>query len=99
MIKKISELTEQDKVKFMRNVKKSMLLEQGMPWDIMEPMIQADIDAAFDDEKFAKMDPEFAVDAAYMRREFGKKKPSIVDYMLWSAKFVTHSEYVDIGDD
>ena len=35
MIKKISELTEQDKEKFLKNVKKSMALEQGIPWERM----------------------------------------------------------------
>ena len=47
------------------------------------------------DEKFVKMDPDFRIDAAFARKEFGDKKPSLVDYMLWSLKFVTKSEYVN----
>ena len=99
MVKKISELTEQDKEKFLKNVKKSMALEQGIPWAMMEPMIQAELDAVFDENSCYKNDPAFAKDAELMRKEFGKNKPSIVDCMLWSGKYVTHSEYVDIGDD
>ncbi len=44
------------------------------------------------------MDPDFAIDAAYARKEFGKKKPSLVDYMLWMGKFVTNSDEVEIPD-
>ena len=41
------------------------------------------------------MDPDYRIDAAYARKEFGDKKPELVDYLLWMLKFVTHSEYVD----
>ena len=60
--------------------------------------MQAEIDATFDDEKFAKMDPDAAIDAAYARKEFKGVKPSLIDYMLWSMKFVTKSEYVEIAE-
>ena len=99
MIKKISELTEQDKERFLEHVKKSMALEQGIPWDMMEPMIQSELDAVFDYYSCYRNDPAFAKDAELMRKEFGKNKPSIIDYMLWSTKFVTKSEYVEIEDD
>ena len=45
--------------------------------------------------QFVKMDPDSRIDAAYARKEFGDKKPSLVDYMLWTAKFVTHSDVVE----
>ena len=99
MIKKISELTEQDKEKFLKNVKKSMALEQGTPWELMETMIQAELDTVFDEGGCYQNNPNFAKDAELLRKEFGKNKPSIVDYMLWSSKFVTHSEYVEINDE
>jgi hypothetical protein len=35
------------------------------------------------------MDSDSRIDAAYARKEFGDKKPSLVDYMLWTAKFET----------
>ena len=41
------------------------------------------------------MDPDSRIDAAYARKEFGDKKPDLVDYLLWSLKFVTKSEYVE----
>jgi len=40
------------------------------------------------------MDPDFRIDAAYARKEFGDKKPSLVDYLLWHLKFATHSGVV-----
>ena len=58
-------------------------------------IIQAEIDATFDDAQFVKMDPDSRIDAAYARKEFGDKKPSLVDYMLWTAKFVTHSDVIE----
>lgn len=88
-------MTPADKASFLEASKRAMLLEHGMPWEVIEPKILADIDAAFDDEKFLKMDPDFRIDAAYARKEFGDKKPDLVDYMLWSLKFVTHSDVVD----
>ena len=42
------------------------------------------------------MDPEARIDAAYARKEFGDKKPELVDYLLWQAKFVTKSDYVEL---
>ena len=95
MHKKISEMTAADKAEFLEKFKIAMINEQGVPWEIMEPKILEDIENTFDDEKFVKMDPEFRIDAAYARKEFGDKKPELVDYLLWSLKFVTHSEYVD----
>lgn len=67
----------------------------------MEAKLREDIDNTFDDEKFAKMSTSGAmkgdvgIDAAYARKEFGDKKPELVDYMLWMIKFVSKSEYVD----
>ena len=95
MHKKISEMTAADKAEFLEKVKIAMINEQGVPWEVMEPKILEEIENTFDDEKFVKMDPEFRIDAAYARKEFGDKKPELVDYLLWSLKFVTHSEYVD----
>lgn len=31
-----------------------------------------------------------------IRKAFGDRKPALVDYMLWSLRFVTKSEYVDL---
>jgi len=56
---------------------------------------QDNIDATFDDERFVKMSPDDQIDAAFARKEFGKEKPSLVDFLLWSGKFVTHSDVVE----
>ena len=95
MIKKISDMTAADKAAFLEKTKRAMLLEQGVPWEFMEAQIQKEIDDTFDDEKFIKMSPDFRIDAAYARKEFGDKKPELVDYMLWMTKFVTKSDYVE----
>ena len=95
MRKKISEMTAADKAAFLEASKVAMEKEQGVPWKIMEAKLLEDIDQTFDDEKFVKMNPDFRIDAAYARQEFGDKKPELVDYMLWMLKFVTHSDYVE----
>lgn len=95
MRKKISEMTAEDKANFLKCTKEAMLREQGIPWELIEHKIIEDIDNTFDDEKFVKMAPDFRIDAAYARKEFGDQKPELVDYILWTLKFVTHSEYVD----
>lgn len=95
MRKRISEMTSADKASFLEATKRALLIEQGVLWEEIEPKIQADIDATFDDVQFVKMDPDFRIDAAYARKEFGNQKPSLVDYMLWTAKFVTHSDVIE----
>ena len=87
-------MTAKDKAEFLEATKIAPEKEQGIPWSFMEAKLREDLDATFDDERFVKMDPDFRIDAAYARKEFGDKKPELVDYMLWSLKFVTHSEYV-----
>ena len=94
MIKKISEMTAEDKAAYLASVKESTEREQGVSWEWMEKQIRDDIDATFDDERFVKMNSDFRIDAAYARKEFGNKKPDLVDYLLWVGKFVTKSEYV-----
>ena len=95
MHKRISEMTAADKAEFLEKTKQATINEQGVPWEFMEAKILEDIENTFNDEKFVKMDPNFRIDAAYARKEFGDKKPELVDYLLWMLKFVTHSEYVD----
>ena len=48
----------------------------------IESKILEEIENTFDDEKFARMDPDSRIDAAYARKEFGDKKPDLVDYLL-----------------
>lgn len=95
MRKKISEMTTEDKAEFLERTKAAMIMEQGVPWPIIEARILEDIDNTFDDAAFIKMDPDFRIDAAYARKEFGDRKPEFVDYILWMLKFVTKSEYVE----
>ena len=99
MIKKMSDMTSHDKKLFLEATKQAMKREHGVEWADIERKIQDEIDATFDDTRFAKMDPDAAIDAAYARKyfEWDKKheKPSLVDYMLWSSWFVTKSEYVE----
>ena len=96
MIKKISEMTAEDKEEFLEQTKLALLLEQGIAWDFIKPRILEEIENTFDDEKFVKMDPEARIDAAYARKEFGDKKPELVDYLLWQAKFTTKSDCVEL---
>ena len=95
MRKRISDMTPADKAAFLGSVKRSMLLEHGVKWEEMERKIQDNIDATFDDERFVKMSPDDQIDAAFARKEFGKEKPSLVDFLLWSGKFVTRSDVVE----
>lgn len=95
MVKKISEMTAADKEEFMEQTRQAMQREHGVPWEYIEAKIIEDLENTFDDEKFVRMDPDFRIDAAYARKEFGDQKPELVDYLLWIAKFVTKSEYVD----
>lgn len=67
----------------------------GILWETMEAQIARELENAFDDEKFVKMDLDSRIDAAYARKEFGNRKPEIVDYLLWMHKFTTHSEYAE----
>lgn len=100
MVKKISCLTSHDKKLFLEATKQAMKREHHVELADIERKIQDEIDSTFDDARFAKMDPDAAIDAAYARMyfEWDKKheKPSLVDYMLWSTWFVTKSEYVEI---
>ena len=90
------EMTDKDKAVFLEKTKRAMTGEQGIPWEIVESKILEEIENTFDDEKILKMDPDFRIDAAFARKEFGDRKPALVDYMLWSLRFVTKSEYVDL---
>ena len=89
-------MTTADKAEFMERMKQAMVREHGISWEFIEQKILEDIDNAFDDEKFVYMAPDFRINAAYARKEFGDKKPTLVDYHLWILKFVTYSEYVDL---
>lgn len=96
MIKHYKELTSEDKQKLYEQIKISYSLQSGKSWDHIEPKIQNDLDCTFCDELFVKMDPDSLIDAAYCRKEFGKNKPDIIDYLIWMKRFVTHSDYIDI---
>ncbi len=89
-------MTAADKQKFLEQTKQAMIREHGIPWAFMEARIMEEIENTFDDKKFAQMEPDARIDAAYARKEFGDKKPSLVDYLLWTLKFVSKSEYVDM---
>lgn len=98
MIKKRSELTEADKEKYIRNTRRELEQKSGLPWSFFEERIHEFLDNAFDDETFPKMTPDDQIDAAYARKEFGKNKPSINDYLIWQGCFVAKTEYVEIAD-
>lgn len=99
MIKRISELTNSDKNIYLENVKRE-LAYTGVSWEFYQEKIQEDIDNTFDDARFGKMNPEFAIDAAYAREYFkwGTRhvKSELVDYMLWMGQSVTKSDLVEI---
>ena len=97
MLKRIQDLTEQDKARYFENIKRTMAEEQGIRWSDIESQVRKEIDDTFNDESFARMAPEYAIDAVHARAYFGKdNKPSVIDYILWTGKFVTHSDYVEI---
>ena len=56
-------MTAADKAEFLERTKQSMLQEQGIPWEFVEAKIIEDIENTFDDEKFAKMNPDFRKEA------------------------------------
>lgn len=93
MKKRIADMTAQDKAAFMLAFRCG-IEKQGQSWPDMKAKIQNDIDATFDDERFLKMSPDFMIDAAYARKEF-KEKPEMVDYLLWTLKFTTHSDVAE----
>ena len=99
MIKRIKDLTEADKKRYLQSIKRE-IEGSGQSWEFYETKIREEIDTTFDDEAFSKMDPEFAVDAAYARRDFKwsekHQKPEFVDYILWMGAFCTGSDLVDI---
>lgn len=53
--KHISEMTPADKASFLEATKRALLIEQGVPWEVIEPKIQADINATFDDAQFVNI--------------------------------------------
>ena len=99
MQKRIKDLTNKDKEKYLQAVKRE-LEKNDVPWDFYEKKIREEIDNTFNDAAFGKMNPEFAIDAAYAREYFRWKekqeKPELVDYILWMGYFATKSEYVEI---
>ena len=95
MKKRISEMTPADKAAFLEATKLATERQQKMPWKEMEKRIRAEIEATFNDELFARMEPGRKIDAFLCRMEFGSRKPELVDYMLWSLKLVTNSDVVE----
>ena len=71
MIKHISELTNSDKNRYLENVKRE-LEHTEVSWDFYQEKIQEEIDNTFDDIRFGKMNPEFAIDAAWIICELCK---------------------------
>lgn len=88
-------MTPADKAEFLEKTKKAVIEEQGVPWEFIEAKFLEEIENTFNDERFLKMDPDSRIDAAYARKEFGDQKPALIDYMLWTLKFATKSEYVE----
>ncbi len=86
-------MTKADKAAFLESTKREMK-KLGVPWSFIEKKLRAEIDATFDDEKFARMAPDRRIDAENCRKEF-REKPDLVDYLLWTGKFVTHSDVVE----
>lgn len=51
MYKKISEMSDADKVDFLEHTKQAMVCEQGIPWKYIEKRMVEEIENIFDDEK------------------------------------------------
>ena len=65
---------------------------------MLEERAQHFLDQAFDDNLYPKMSPDDQIDAAYCRKAFNNRKPSMADYLIWTTVFVTKSDYIDIPD-
>ena len=98
MIKKISDLTEKEKAAFFRASLDEMARNYGASKTVVKQKMQDELDRAYSDAGFARMNPDNRIDMAYLRRDF-KKKPSLEDYLIWMTKFVTHSDSVEIPDE
>lgn len=98
MIKKIGELTEIDKQRFLLGAKREFENSYGIPWSVIEQQAQAFLDQVFDDSLYHKMSPDDQIDAAYCRKAFNNCRPSLVDYMIWTTAFATHSDYIEIPE-
>ena len=95
MRKKISEMTATDKEEFLNHTKLILEKQYHIPWKFIELQALHELDKTFDDKKFAKMRSYDRIDAENARKEFGDKKPELVDYLMWVGKKATHSECVE----
>lgn len=96
IVKKWYDMTEEDKQNFYRGVIADYNEKNpGKSWSEVEEKTLKQIDETFDDALFFKMSPDDQIDGAYARKEFGNKKPSLIDYILWTGRFVTHSDDVE----
>ena len=98
MLKKVSELTEEDKNKFYKAAKKDFEDNYDVPWHVVEQQARLFLDQAFNDKLFPKMNPNDQIEAAHCRKAFNNTKPSLVDYMIWTGLSVTHSEWIEIPE-
>ena len=60
--------------------------------------MQKFLDDAFDNKRFPTMSADDQIDAAYARKEFGKRKPSIAEYSAWVTKYSTHMEMFEVPE-
>ena len=98
MIKKAADLTEREKEAFYRASMDEAVRKYGISRSVMRQKIEDDLNRSFHDASFVKMDSDAQIDAAFLRRAF-KEKPSVEDYVVWTATFVTHSDMIEIPDE
>ena len=99
MLKNYKNLTPEDKRRFLEaSIVEFEKNSGGLPWSVVKERAQAFLDCAFDDKRFPQMSPDDQIDAAFCRKEFGKKKPELVDFLIWTARFVAHSDLVEVPD-
>ena len=98
MIKKRQDLTPAEKQRLFEATKADMEQNYHIPWPVMEQKIQSFLDQAFDEDACLQMSQDDQIDAYHVRKAFNRKKPSVVDYLIWAGTFVTKSEYVQIPD-
>ena len=55
------------------------------------------LEDAYDDKKFPNMSADDRIDASYLRRDY-ESKPSLIDFIIWQVRFVTHNDMVEVPD-
>ena len=100
MLKRMQDLTPEEKQRIYRETIRIFERDhKDISWSEIERRAQVFLDRAFDDKLFPQMSPDDQIDAAFCRKEFRKNKPSLVDYFIWTTKFVMHTDMIAVPNE